>query len=423
MKDSRTAKTSIIFCANVISIITLFIYASAGGFESAAVQTCIEAWPGETAVSIRMMLTLPALVQSVFMLVTGPFFGKKISYRFAGIAGLALVAAGGTVPAFFSPSWLVVLIFRGAGIGLGAGLLSMRTALLIKSVPRGDSGKWIGIAGACAALVSMAFSPLAGALAQVHWNYCFLVNIPAFACLVFCVIFLREPQDEQALPEAADGPSGPETQPSPSASAAAAPGTRPDSGTVPRMNPRVILYLVIVFITNVIAYSAISGISTLFAENGLGLAGAAGITISVYSLAGALGSLLLKLLQKAFRRQLITVCAITCGAGMLVVNMAPNAALAACGMAMIGFCYFPIAGILQVYNGEDQPPEKLALSSIFIMMGTMTAVFVSNWFILLCGKLLHFRGSEVSSALLAGAVIFFLTGIFWAALQARRAKR
>ena len=95
MKDSRTAKTSIIFCANVISIITLFIYASAGGFESAAVQTCIEAWPGETAVSIRMMLTLPALVQSVFMLVTGPFFGKKISYRFAGIAGEQRVEAAG----------------------------------------------------------------------------------------------------------------------------------------------------------------------------------------------------------------------------------------------------------------------------------------------------------------------------------------
>ena len=404
MKDFRTAKTSVIFYANVISIITLFIYASAGGFESTAVQTCIEAWPGETAVSIRMMLTLPALVQSVFMLVTGPFFGKKISYRFAGIAGLALVAAGGTVPAFFSPSWLVVLICRGVGIGLGAGLLSMRTALLIKSVPRGDSGKWIGIAGACAALVSMAFSPLAGALAQIHWNYCFLVNIPAFACLVFCVIFLREPADEQTLPAEADGPSGPEAQAS------------------PRMNPRVILYLVIVFITNVIAYSAISGISTLFAENGLGLAGAAGITISVYSLAGALGSLLLKPLQTAFRRQLITVCAIICGAGMLVVNMAPNAVLAACGMAMIGFCYFPIAVILQVYNGEDQPPEKLALSSIFIMMGTMTAIFCSNLFILLCGKVLNFRNSEVSSALLAGSVIFVLMGIFWAVTQTRRKK-
>ncbi|MBR2737942.1 MAG: hypothetical protein IKD88_04445 [Lachnospiraceae bacterium] len=89
-------------------------------------------------------------------------------------------------------------------------------------------------------------------------------------------------------------------------------------------------------------------------------------------------------------------------------------------MAMIGFCCFSIAGILQVYNGESQPPEKLALSAIFIMMGTMSAIFVSNWFIFVCGNLIRFRGSEVSSALLAGAVIFIAMGIFWAATQTRR---
>ncbi|MBR2737941.1 MAG: hypothetical protein IKD88_04440 [Lachnospiraceae bacterium] len=54
----------------------------------------------------------------------------------------------------------------------------------------------------------------------------------------------------------------------------------------------------------------------------IGIAGAAGITFSAYSLAGALGSLLVKLLQNVFRRQLITVCTITCGAGMLVVIIA-----------------------------------------------------------------------------------------------------
>ena len=176
-------KSSVLFYLNVIAVITLFIYGSAGGYESAAIQTCIEAWPGETAVGIRMMLTVPAIVQAVVMLAAGPLYGKKIAYRPAGIIGLALVAVGGTLPAFYAPTWPFVLICRGIGIGVGAGLLSMRTALLIKIVPNEDRGKWIGIASACASLLSMVFMPVAGMLAQIRWNYCFLVNILAFTCV------------------------------------------------------------------------------------------------------------------------------------------------------------------------------------------------------------------------------------------------
>ncbi len=411
-------KGSILFFANVIAIITLYIYGSAGGFESAAIQTIIEAWPGETAVAIRMMLTVPAIVQAVIMVGIGPLFGKYIRYRRAGIIGLALVALGGTVPAFYAPTWLFVLVCRGVGIGGGAGLLSMRTALLIKSVPHEDRGKWIGIAGACASLLSMVFMPLSGVLAQLRWNYCFLVNILAFACLVFSVFFLKEPADEPAEPAAAAAAeeriSGDET---------GGHKERPaGTGTAARMNPRVILYVLIVFITNAIVYSAISGLSTIFMENGLGGAGAAGITTSLYCLAGATGSLLLKLIQKAFRYQLITICSIACGAGILIVTLAPSAIAATFGMMLTGFNFFPIVSSLQVYNGEDQPPERLAFSSILIMMGTMTAIFCSNLFILLCGKVLNFRNSEVSSALLAGSVIFVLMGIFWAVTQTRRKK-
>ena len=125
---------------NYIALLSVFLFAGAGTFMNAAVQTMIEAWPDVSVTTVRMVVSLPPLVSLPVMLITGGMVGKKLSYRFCAIFGTLLIALGGVAPFFVSSSWTLVLAFR-AILGVGVGFLGMRNALGINvvAIRTGDS--------------------------------------------------------------------------------------------------------------------------------------------------------------------------------------------------------------------------------------------------------------------------------------------
>ena len=383
-----------LFALNIAAILTLFLYSSAGGFESAAIQACIAAWPAVPTSSIRLMLTLPALVQAVVMLLSAPLIGKRISFRAAAITGMLLITVGGVVPFFAHPNWAFVVAFRSIGLGCGGGLLGMRNALMLRSVPEDEAGRWVGAGTAAVAFMSVVCVPLAGALTELGWQYSFLVNLPALICLVLVTLFLREPREE-AVQDPADE----------------MPAEHIHAGKTVRMHPIAFAYAGILLLGTCVLYSAISGLSTYYSEEGIGSAALAGTAMSCYSIAGVAVNLALPRLQRMLGKHLVPVSLATCCAGVALTLFLPGKASSFCGMMLAGAGYFPVYSILQIYNGRMQPPEKLAFSSMLILMLNQLSIFLSGYFIEVCGKLLNFRGSEVSSAMLVGAAIFALTAI------------
>ena len=71
------------------------------------------------------------------------FVGKQVSYKTALVAGLALCAVGGTMPAFCNATFTIVIIAR-IIYGFGFSVLAMRNPIIAKAVGEEESAKWIG---------------------------------------------------------------------------------------------------------------------------------------------------------------------------------------------------------------------------------------------------------------------------------------
>ncbi len=155
---------------NYIALLSVFLFAGAGTFMNAAVQTMIDAWPDVPVSTVRMVVSLPPLVSLPVMLLTGGIVGKKLSYRFCAIVGTLLIALGGAAPFFVSSSWTLVLVFR-AILGVGVGLLGMRNALLVYSVPEEKSAAFTGYGNALFNGGAVIASPIVGILSQFSWKH------------------------------------------------------------------------------------------------------------------------------------------------------------------------------------------------------------------------------------------------------------
>lgn len=382
-----------IYWMNMIALMTLFLYCSAGGFEASAVQTCFEAWPEVSKANIRLMFSLPTLAQASIMLISGPLIGKRISFRAAAITGMFLISLGGCIPFFYYPNWNFVLFVRSIGLGCGSGLLGMRNALLLNTVTKEEEGKWIGYGSSVIAFSSVLFSPIAGMLASIGWNYSFLVNAGAIPCLLLVTLFLKEPETRIERTTSQEGIYE----------------TSENSTT--RLDSRVYLYAVLLFIATCLIYTIVLGISTIFVETGLGGPALSGVCISIYSISGIVINVFLDKLIRKFGRYLLGLCCFVWAFGVVLLLFVHTLPAAIIGLVICGIGYFPVFSLIQLYNGQIQPKDKLAFSSMIILIGNQLAVFASVFYIQISDKLFHYRGSEVASSYLFSLIILIILGI------------
>ena len=119
---------------NTIAILSIFLFAGAGSFMNAAVQTMMDAWPQLSPTTVRLVTSLPSLIALPVTIWIGTVAGKRLSFRFCSIFGTALILGGGVAPFLFSSNWTLILVFR-ALVGVGVGFIAMRNSLVLRAVP------------------------------------------------------------------------------------------------------------------------------------------------------------------------------------------------------------------------------------------------------------------------------------------------
>lgn len=374
---------------HLLAILSMFFLSTAGTFETPAVQASIEAWPQIASTLVRAMVTIPALAQVAVLIIIGPFIGKQLSYRFSGVLGMALIAAGGLLPIFVAPNWPFVLVCR-AILGAGTGLFGGRNAVLIKSVSEEKAGKWIGLGGVASCLANVLGAAVSGVLVERAWNAGFWVNAPAafFAILILCV--LQDPVEDE-MPQKKK--------------------TKAEGNS---LHPAAYVYAIYMFLASVTLYPIMTGMSTYLSELSLGTSSVAGKIVALYAVGGLMANLTLPRQQAYLGRRHLPFCTGLVAAGQALIALFPNIATITVGTVLCGFGYFAILSLLQVYNGMLQPKERLDYSSILQMLGCQIAAFLSSYYITICGKVIGLRGSEMGSTYLGCAAMFvFLTIWAW----------
>ncbi len=141
---------------------------------------------------VRLTLSMPALFIAVGSLFAGDLldrWGRKpvliVSLLLYGLAGTA---------AFFMDSLSAILVSR-AFLGLAvAGIMSGFTTLILDYFEGSELNRFLGLQGAVIGMGGMVFLYLAGLLADIGWQYPFLIHLYAFLVLPGVLLFIDEPE-------------------------------------------------------------------------------------------------------------------------------------------------------------------------------------------------------------------------------------
>ena len=126
-----------------------------------------------TALYVGSIASLSSMVSSLLI---GSVLGKKLPYKTAAVCCSVTAIIGGSIP-FFSRSFLFILMTRALfGIGLG-GLMSLQNPLVTRLVREEKRASILGIGTSTAFTVQCILQLIGGVLADIRWNYVFLVYL------------------------------------------------------------------------------------------------------------------------------------------------------------------------------------------------------------------------------------------------------
>lgn len=175
-----------------ISLLTVM----AGAAMAPALGTIREHFSSSSDILIQFVVSLPAL----FIIITNLWFSyicRFFKTKTIAVVGLLLYVTSGSV-AFFADNMVLLLILRSL-LGISVGLIMpLSTGLLSFYFPPKEQAKLMGLAGAMSQMGGVIATMLAGLLANIAWNYAFLVYLLGLIALILVLAYL--PNDRITAP-------------------------------------------------------------------------------------------------------------------------------------------------------------------------------------------------------------------------------
>ena len=167
-----------------ISLLTVM----AGAAMAPALGTIREHFSSSSDILIQFVVSLPAL----FIIITNLWFSyicRIFKTKTIAVVGLLLYVTSGSV-AFFADNMVLLLILRSL-LGISVGLIMpLSTGLLSFYFPPKEQAKLMGLAGAMSQMGGVIATMLAGLLANIAWNYSFLVYLLGLIALILVLAYL-----------------------------------------------------------------------------------------------------------------------------------------------------------------------------------------------------------------------------------------
>lgn len=183
MKKVSEKVTSTILSMSLLTVM-------AGAAIAPALGVIRQHFHEEPALLVQFIVSIPAL----FIIITNLLFlaiSRHFGTRAIAITGLILYVAAGA-GCFLAGSIYVILLLR-ALLGVSVGLIMpLSTGLLAMYYPPEDQARLMGLSAAMNQMGGVVATLLAGLLANIGWNYAFLVYLLGLAAVVMVVMYLPD---------------------------------------------------------------------------------------------------------------------------------------------------------------------------------------------------------------------------------------
>ena len=228
-----------------------------------------------------------------------------------------------------------------------------------------------------------------GVLADIQWNFIFLIYTAAIIPLILILIGLKEP--ERSLPGSASLPKPKIHIPLP-----------------------VILNFIMAFMLSLLGMTALVFISTVIIDRGLGTSVHAGIVAVMFNISGIVLSSFFAVLYKVFKKYLAIIILVIVTIGLVLVYFATSLVMAGAGMFCLGGFLLMIPTVL-TDNARRLKPEAMTFVASLLGVALNVGAFSMGPYI----KIATIMGNDVLAPLFFAifgltvtTIVFFVIRLF-----------
>ena len=338
--------------------------------------------------TVALIGTLPGIFSIISGLLVGRFAGTAIKYKTFLILALVITSIGGSCSVLF-PLWSVLLFSRMC-VGFGVGIFFALPPALIMKYYSGDAQRSkLGLASSFGSAGGLLMMLAVGVLADIQWNFIFLIYSVAVIPLILVLIGLKEP--ERPLPSSAALPKAKNNIPLP-----------------------ILLNFVMVFMLSLLGMTAMVFISSVIITRGLGTSVHAGVVAMMFNISGMILSVLFAPLYKIFKKYLAIIALVIVNIGLVLVYFATSLVMAGVGMFCVGGFLLMIPTTL-TDNARWLKPEAMTFVASLLGVSLNVGAFMMGPYIQIATSL----GNDILAPLFfaifglaATIIVFFVVRLF-----------
>ena len=298
----------------ILSIMAVFTLAQSPAVISPALNSLAQFYSGIPYSTVLLLSTSISLAAIPCSTLAGAVAGKKISYRALTIAAMLCVLLGGILPFWVMDSFAAVLICR-LMLGIGVGIASpLSSALIMRLLPQEKQAVWQGICSAVMNICGVLYQSVSGVICTFDVRYTWLVYGIVLLPLALVLLFLPEPDKENAAAKKAEKAKPQKT----------------------RLSAETFWTCVGFGVLFLLTAPLLLNISSILVREGLGTAATAGTILSAYSIGGMAAGFCFGKVFRLLQKKFIPVSLILQTLGLVLAAFSGNTALLALGTVIVG---------------------------------------------------------------------------------------
>ena len=372
---------------STVAILFLCFLSYAQNATASIIQTITNEFQVTQAMG-RLIGTLPALTTVMTALLSGFIAGKKIKYRTMYALTCIFWGVGGMMPIFLHTSFTQILISR-LIFGLGTGFGMSTGMYFVNAYDSSRQAKMVGLGTAVANIGSLVFLILGGALGELNWVYPFWMYAASFVSVILILLFLREPETEEAAEK-----------------------TEEETGRFV-FTPGLALFPLTALLIGLLFGAFSSGISTIVASRGLGASLVSSIILSVQTAGGIVTGTFMQKIHTKLGRFAIPVMMLVTGTGFFALVYGRSVIVLCIGGFLQGIGYFAIKPLFTLYIRSEIRGTAAQVSTMLLFTMTNLGMFLTNSWITLANRIVPFFETDLERAIFAGAVIHFIAAVIY----------
>ncbi|SNS06711.1 Predicted arabinose efflux permease, MFS family [Anaerovirgula multivorans] len=327
----------------ILSISLLLLTVTAA---SAALGDISKAFPNANSNTIKLIVSLPALLIIPFTLLCGKL-SNVMGKRKLLFTGLILFLVGGVGPSFSNNLTFILLLRAILGIGMGF-IMPLATGLIADFYEGEERAAMMGLQSAVVNIGAIVTSLIAGFLSAINWHYVFLVYLLGVA--VLCLTFFKLPEPEKLQYAITEKQSL--------------------SWSIYGIALLALLYSLLIF-------SFFTNIAMVITEEHLGNAASAGIVITIMTVGGLLAGILFGKVSQTLKRFTIPLSAVLTGLGFLMLSYSYSFHLILIASLLIGIGFGTTMPAVMMKIAENAPKFAITLAMAVVTSAMSLGQFVS----------------------------------------------